>query len=83
MCLLLRSQKIHLLGDFWDKSKGSPSSSNLPPSLKLSCDRDLKVLNASKSSEKSKGFFLVSCVTSRESFVGTNDPLQTHEKDGL
>ena len=50
-------QKSHLLGDFWE-SKGSPRSSNLPSSLKLSSDGDLKVLIASNSSEKSKGFFL-------------------------
>ena len=59
MCLLLWSQKIHffqLLCDFWE-SKGSARSSNLPSSLKLSSDGDLKVLIASKSSEKSKGFF--------------------------
>ena len=43
---------------FGTNRKGSPRSLNLPSSLKLSCDRDLKVLNASKSSEKSKGFFL-------------------------
>ena len=60
MCLLLWSQKIHffqLLGDFWE-SKGSARSSNLPSSLKLSSDGDLKVLIASNSSEKSKAFFL-------------------------
>lgn len=60
MSLLLGSPKIHffhLLGDFWNKSKGSSRSSNLPSLLKLSCDRDLKVLNASKLSEKSQCFF--------------------------
>ena len=55
LCLLLGSQKIHffhLLGDFWDKSKG------VSKVFELTLFAEIVLLIASKSSEKSKCFFL-------------------------
>ena len=72
-----------MLRDFWDKSKGVSKVFELTLFAEIVLWPGFEGLVASNSPEKSKGFFWVSCVTFGESFFWTNDPLQTHEKDGL